>query len=160
MGGVWVQLLGGHGSALVSFLFYVNVPGNLECARGLDRPLSLWRYRFPGFSTASGGLSPCLNGFLTGNTEAELKPATFSSPLLFLSFLFSWPHSDIGPLSAACFINDNNNRFNSYLSTVAQLCFYVTSKDIKIIYLYLISTSPISYSAFLRVFFFIFQVLW
>ena len=43
--------------------------------------------------------------FLEGNMEAELKPTTFSSLLpfrVFLSFLFSWPPSDIVPLSGAC----------------------------------------------------------
>ena len=36
--------------------------------------------------------------FLAGNREAKLKPTTFSSLLIFrvsLSFLFSYPHSDI-----------------------------------------------------------------
>ena len=43
--------------------------------------------------------------FLVGNTEAELKPTTISSLLLFrdfLSFLFSWSPSDIVPMSGAC----------------------------------------------------------
>ena len=43
--------------------------------------------------------------FLAWNKEAELKPTTFSSLLLFyvfLSFFFSWHPSNIVPLSAAC----------------------------------------------------------
>ena len=46
-----------------------------------------------------------ISRFLAGNREAELKPTTLSSLLLFrvfLSFLFSWPPRDIVPLSAAC----------------------------------------------------------
>ena len=39
----------------------------LECARGLACPPSLWRYRLLGFSSASGGLSPCLKGSTLGD---------------------------------------------------------------------------------------------
>ena len=39
----------------------------LECARGLVWPLSLWRYRLLGISSALGGLSPWLNGPTLGD---------------------------------------------------------------------------------------------
>ena len=93
-------------------------------ARGLACPPSLWRYRLPWFSSASGGLSPWLivstlvtaSRFLLGNREAELKPTTFFSLLLsrvFLSFLFPWLPMDIVPLSVACWgcsLNNNNTK--------------------------------------------------
>ena len=48
----------------------------LECTNGLTCPPSLWRYRLPGFSSASAGLFPWLttSRFLVGNREAELPP--------------------------------------------------------------------------------------
>ena len=63
-------------------------------------PISTKTSKLPGFSSTSGELSPWFYGFtlgdclplIAGNREAELKPTTFSSLLLFhvfLSFLFS-----------------------------------------------------------------------
>ena len=78
------------GSALVLFLLYVNVSGMLprSCMSS-----SLRRYRLPGFSSVSGGLSsrfpPWVTAscYIAGNREAKLKPNTFSSLLFFLVFL-------------------------------------------------------------------------
>ena len=76
----------------------------LECGRGLACPPSPWWYLLPRFSSALDGLSPLVPPWVTPsrilveNREAELKPTTFSSILLFrvfLSFLFTWPSSGI-----------------------------------------------------------------
>ena len=59
----------------------------LECA------CCLWKYRLPGFSLSSSCLYPWVTSphFLEGNTEAELKPTTFSSLLLFVFSCLSSP---------------------------------------------------------------------
>ena len=66
----------------------------VECVRDLACRPSLWRYRIPGLSSESGGLSPgstlvTASRFLAGNRKAKLKPTTWI--LLHRVFLFSKP---------------------------------------------------------------------
>ena len=68
-GGVWVQLLGGVMGLRSCYSCFTWM--YLECACGLTSPPS--RYRLPGFSSASGGLSPCL----TGSTLGDCLPFPF-----------------------------------------------------------------------------------
>ena len=79
------------------------------CGHGLACLLSLYTdsLGFPLRHFVDPLLPPWVttSGFLVGNREHELKSTTFSSLLfflVFLSFLFSWPPSDIAPMSAAC----------------------------------------------------------
>ena len=98
VGRVRVQILRGSrgpGSCYSCFVWMY-----LERACSLACPPNLWWYQLLGFSS-SVGLSPWFHGTL-GNTEAKLKLTTFSSLLLFLPFLFTWPPSGIVPLSTAC----------------------------------------------------------
>ena len=106
-GGIWVQLLGGQGAnARVILILYEciwNEPAvslvlpAFDDTGSLDSPPRQVVYSpgsmLPPWVTASS--------FVAGNREADLNPTTFSSPLLFLSFLFSGPPSD---LSAALII--------------------------------------------------------
>ena len=62
--GSLVQFWGDQGPTLVLFLFYANVSGMRPRSRLFSQ---LWRYRFPGFSPALGGISPCLNGSTLGH---------------------------------------------------------------------------------------------
>ena len=84
-----IKCWGIRGPALVSFSFYVNVSGMrpaFEYTSSLGSPLR---------QVVHGSMVRpwvAASRFLAGNREAELKPATFSSLLLFiafLSFLFS-----------------------------------------------------------------------
>ena len=65
-------------------------------------PRVILRVRWP--NPTGSTLDDCFT-YPCGNREAELKSTTFSSLLLFrgfLSFLFSWPSSDVVPFSVAC----------------------------------------------------------
>ena len=99
---------GSGGSALVLFLFYVNVTGMRPRSRLSSQPLEIpaswvllqvwWSIPLvPPWITASR--------FLAENRVAVLKPTTFSSLLLFLVFpvcpLIVDPY-DMVPLTAAC----------------------------------------------------------
>ena len=88
------------------FLFYLNVsemrPRSYLSSQSLTIP-ALWVFLRVGWSISLVLPWMTASHFLVGNSEAELKPSTFSSLLLFrvfLSFLFSSPSSDIVPLSA------------------------------------------------------------
>ena len=90
--GEWIH------EASVSF---VNAPAVSLVHKAFDDTGSLGSPRYMVYPP--GSIVPSwvtASRFLAGNREAELKSTTFSSLLLFrdfLSFLFSWPPSDIVP---------------------------------------------------------------
>ena len=94
-----------RGPALVLFLFYVTLSRMLLWSHLSSRPLTIpapWVLLRIGWSILL--VPPWVTAFrfFAGNREAELKPTTFSSLLLFhifLSLLFSWPPSNILSLS-------------------------------------------------------------
>ena len=86
---------------------FVNVCEMLPLSLMSSHPLQIpatWVFLLIEWSIPLVQLWVTVSLFLVGNKEAELKLATFFSHLLFclfFSFLFSWPLSDIVPLSAA-----------------------------------------------------------
>ena len=125
--GVITYIRGGGslGSIVSARVILVFVNAYRMCPRSLVLPAfddsgSLGSLPRPVVYPSALTLGDCLQ-FLAGNGEAELKPITFSSLLLFrvfLSFLFSWPLSDIVPLCCLLgLLNNNNNNNFSSLST-------------------------------------------
>ena len=105
-GGFWVQLFGGRGPALLSFLFYVNVSGMRPQSRLSSQPLTIpapWVILYVGLSIFVVPPWVTASRFLAENREVELKPTTFSTFTFpcFLSFLFSLLPSDMVLLNAA-----------------------------------------------------------
>ena len=100
-GGECAQLLGPRGTALVLFLFYVNILGMPARYRLSSQLLMLpvpWVLLRVGWSIPLVPPWMTSSRFLAGNRDAELKHTILSSLLLFrvfLSFPFSWPPNDI-----------------------------------------------------------------
>ena len=98
---------GVKGYALLLFLFYVNVSRMHPRSRLSSQTLTVqapWVHLRVGWLISVFPPWVIASRFLAGNREAEVKPITFFSLLLFrvfLSFFFSWPPSDIVHLSAA-----------------------------------------------------------
>ena len=92
------------------FLPYVNVSRMLPRSRLSSQPLTLpapWVLLHVRWSIPPGYMVPSwvtASRFLAGNTDAELKPTTFSStfPCFSVFPLLLNPPSDIVPLIAAC----------------------------------------------------------
>ena len=89
--GIWIQLLGVRGVALVLLLFYVYLAGMHPQYHLSSQPLTIpTPWVFLGWSISLVLPWVTVSHFLARNRENELKPSNFSSLLLFLSFLFEY----------------------------------------------------------------------
>ena len=118
MGGIWVQLLGSQGARACVILVLreciIYTPAVSLVLPAFDDT------GFLGFPSRQVVYPPAsivpswvtASRFISGSSEVDIKPTTISSLILFrvfLSFLFSWPPSDILPLNAAYLLLNNNN---------------------------------------------------